>query len=137
MKKLIVMLAFVSGTISTAVAQKPAVVMTEKPGWHKIGEVTADFKVDKDEIAVLGADRFKEIKLKATDAAINIYDLQVYYEDGHMEDISVKQDLKKGQETRAITLKDGSQELKKVTVIYKTVANSKEQKAHVELWGMK
>src|SRR5436853_2571613 len=79
MKKL--MALFIVSIIATSVyAQKPAVMMSSKPGWHKIGEVTADFKKEKDEIIVLGADRFKSILLKVTDAPVSISDLTVYFE---------------------------------------------------------
>lgn len=126
-----------TGMGTSIYAQKPAVVTSEKPGWHKIGEVTANFKVDKDAIVVLGADRFKAIKLKATDAPIHIFDLEVYYESGDKEDIQVRQEMKAGEETRNIDLKGYSKELKKVVLVYKTVPNMKEDKAHIELYGLK
>jgi len=112
-------------------------MVSSKPGWHKIGSVTADFKVEKDAIEVLGADRFKAIKLKVTDAPIQIYDLEVYYEAGDVENIQVRQDLKRGEETKVLDLKGYDRELKKVVFIYKTVANTKENKATVELYGLK
>ena len=118
-------------------AQKPGVVLNDKPGWHKIGEVTASFKVDKDAISVLGADRFKAIKLKVTDASIHIYDLEVYYESDNKEDIQIRQDLKKGDETRQIDLNGKDRNLKKVVFIYKSIPNVRDEKAHVELYGLK
>ena len=36
--------------LSAANAQKPAVVVSDKTGWHKIGETTVDFKKEKDEV---------------------------------------------------------------------------------------
>ena len=122
---------------ASAMAQMPAVLVSNDPGWHKIGQVTANFKVDKDELTVLGADHFKAIKLKVTDAPIHIYDLDVYYESGDKEDIQVRQDLKKGGDTRVIDLKGNARPLKKVVFIYKSISNAKDEKAHVELYGLK
>jgi hypothetical protein len=65
--------------INFAYAQKPEVVVSNKPGWHKIGEVKADFKMENQSISVLGADKFKSIKLKVTDAPINIENVKFFY----------------------------------------------------------
>jgi len=137
MKKAILMLLVMVATqVSVLKAQTPGVVVSTKPGWHKIGETTASFKMENESIVVLGADKFKSIKLKVTDAAVNIISLDVYYESGAMEQIPVKSELKAGSETRDIALK-GDRELKKVVFTYKTVANSDKDKAHVELYGLK
>jgi len=130
----IVMTAFVA---NAAFAQEPSVMLSDKPGWHKIGEVKANFKMENESISVLGADKFKSILLKVTDASINIEGLQVFYESGDMEEFKVKNELKPGAETRKLDLKGGAQEIKKVTFTYKTVANAADEKAHVELYGLK
>ena len=52
------------GSMSFATAQTPAVVLSDKAGWHKIGERTVDFKKDRDEVMVVGADRFLLFNLK-------------------------------------------------------------------------
>ena len=123
--------------INTAFAQEPSIMLSDKPGWHKIGEVKANFKMENESIAVLGADKFKSILLKVTDAPINIERVQVFYESGQMEEFDVKNELKPNSETRKIDLKDGTQEIKNVTFTYKTVPNQQEEKAHVELYGLK
>ena len=141
MKKiiLILLLAFSPALfINSVYAQKPGVVTSDKAGWHKIGEVTADFKTDRDEIMVMGADKYKAIKLKATDAPIHITDMKVMYEGaGGTEDISVKNEFKAGGESRVINLKHSDVSIKNVSFMYHTVPNAKNEKAHVELWGLK
>lgn len=120
-----------------AYAQKPAIVTDKAAGWQKIGETKVNFSADRDEIMVLGADRFKAIKLHVTDAAVNIIDLEVYYEKGDKEDIAVRSEIKPGGETRVIDLKGSDRSLKKVTYIYKTLPNAGNDRATVELWGLK
>jgi hypothetical protein len=116
-------------------AQKPGVVTSKEPGGHKIGQVTASFKMETESIVAMGADVFKSIKLKVKDAPINLELLQVYYESGEMEDIPVKSTLQAGEETRVIDIKQ--KDIKKVSFTYKTLPNSGKDKADVELWGLK
>lgn len=136
MKKVAVILVVLLAASLHAWAQEPSVMFSDKPGWHKIGEVKADFKLEKESISVLGKDRFKSILLKVTDAPINIQSVQVVYESGQVEDINVKNELKAGAETRVIDLKNAG-EIQKVVFTYKTIPNRQDEKAHVELYGLK
>jgi hypothetical protein len=138
MKKIILVVFAMSALlVNIAFAQEPSIMLSDKPGWHKIGEIKADFKMENESINVMGADKFKSILLKVTDANINIEGIQVFYESGKMEEFNVKNELKAGAETRKMDLKDGPQEIKKVVFTYKTIANQEQEKAHVELYGLK
>jgi hypothetical protein len=138
MKRAVLVVMVLCGLlVNLAFAQKPAVVVSKDPGWHKIGEVTASFKMENESISVLGADEFAAIKLRVTDAPINISRVQVFYEDGQMEDIDVKNDLSAGSETRILDLAGSNRELSKVVFTYKTMPNRADDKAHVELYGYK
>jgi len=136
-KAALVLVVLFAVLINSAFAQEPSIMISKKPGWHKIGEVKADFKMQNESIAVLGADKFKSILLKVTDAPINIERIQVFYESGDLEEFDVKNELKANSETRVIDLKNANKELKKVTFTYKTIPNQEEEKAHVELYGLK
>ena len=138
MKKIILVFFAMSALLfNTAFAQEPSIMLSDKPGWHKIGEVKADFKMENQSISVMGKDRFKSILLKVTDAPINIEGIQVFYESGDMEQFDVKNELKAGAETKKLDMKGGGQEIKKVTFTYKTLPNQQDEKAHVELYGLK
>jgi len=138
MKKIILVFFAMSALlINTAFAQEPSIMLSDKPGWHKIGEVKADFKMENQSISVMGKDKFKSILLKVTDAPINIEGIQVFYESGDMEEFDVKNELKAGAETKKLDMKGGAQEIKKVTFTYKTLPNQQDEKAHVELYGLK
>ena len=136
-KATLVLMVLFAALINSAFAQEPIVMLSDKPGWHKIGEVKADFKMENQSISVLGKDKFQSILLKVTDAPINIEGLQVFDESGGMEEYDVKNELKAGSETRKIDLKGGAQEIKKVTFTYKSEPNAAKEKAHVELYGLK
>ena len=138
MKKVIlaVMLAF--GTGYTALkAQQPAVVISDKTGWHKIGETKVDFTKDRDEVLVMGADKFATMKFKVTDAPIDITDVEIFYESGDNQKVNLGYAIKAPGESRVIDLNGGERRIKKIVFMYKTIPNYKDKKAHVEIWGNK
>ena len=135
MKKLIVIL-FVC-LYGTSYSQKPAVILDDKDGWQKISETTVNFDTDKDEIIVMGADKFKSLKFKVTEGAIDLHALEVFYSEGDNEEIKVGTPIMEGTESREIKLGANGRELKKVVFVYSNVKDSKKEKAHVELYGIK
>jgi hypothetical protein len=138
MKKvlMIIMLAM-AGSFGTAYAQKPAVIASDKTGWHKIGETTVRFQKERDEILVMGADKFASLKFKVTEAPIDLTSLEVYYESGDRQDIMVNMPIQAPGESRVIDINGGERSLKKIVFVYKTLPNRKDTKAHVEIWGFK
>jgi hypothetical protein len=138
MKKLVtIMLVAVLGNFGTVLAQKPAVMLNDKSGWHKIGKVTVDFKKERDEIDILGADRFAKIKFKVEKAPIDLISVEVYFESGDKQDIVVNSKIKAMGESQIIELNGGERNLKKIIFVYKTLPNQKDKKAEVEIWGLK
>jgi len=137
MKKayLIIIFLFIGGAFKLA-AQTGSVMLNEKSGWQKIGEMSASFKTEKETILVLGADKFKSLKLKVSDAALNITSAMVLYENGQTQELLVKGELKAGTETEAIIVKP-EYEIKKVVLVYKSIENLKKAKAKVELFGLR
>jgi hypothetical protein len=120
-------------------AQEPAVVVSDKTGWHKIGETTVDFQKEEDEVAVLLADKFAALKFKVTGASIQIEDLDVIFEEGDKQNIRIGYAIKaEGSESRPIDLKGGAERsIKRIVFRYKTVDKNETKKAHVEIWGKK
>jgi hypothetical protein len=138
MKRSIIILIVLQAVIfNLALAQKPAIVTSDKAGWHKIGEVTASFKKETESIAVMGADKFKAIKLKATDAPINIDRVTVTYESGEMQEIPVGNELNRDSETKVFDLTRPTDDIKTVNFTYKSMPNDNNDKAHIELYGLK
>lgn len=134
----VVLLVLLGVLVNAALAQKPAVVTDNDPGWHRIGQITASFKMENESIIVYGRDEFAAIRLKVTDAPIKIEHVQLFYEDGgDMQKVDVHSELLAGAETRVINLRGANQDLEKVVFTYKTLPNHKGEKATVELWGLK
>ena len=137
MKKALFFILATVFSVSLLHAQQPVIVTSKAAGWHKIGDAKVDFKSDKDKFIIIGADRFKSVKVKVMDAPVRIDNMQIQYEGGTKENVTIKRALKPGDESRVIALKNHSAELRNVTFVYHTIPNSGSDKATIELWGMK
>ncbi|AEW00425.1 hypothetical protein A4D02_24160 [Niastella koreensis] len=137
MKRIVLLLAVTFFTFTLVHAQKPEVITNNKAGWHKIGKASVDFKTDKDKFIIIGKDRYKALQVKVKDAPVHMESMQVAYEGGGTEDVALKTQFKPGGESRTIELKNGSAEIKNVTFVYHTVNNASNEKAEIELWGLK
>ena len=137
-KKILFIYLFTLATIGASVmAQIPQLITSDKSGWHKIGETKADFIRDRDEISVMGANRFAQIKFKVEEQSIYITSIEVYYESGDKQDIAIDLPLKAPEESRIIDLNGGERNVKKIVFVYKSISNEKGKKAHVEIYGLK
>ena len=138
MKKLL-MISILAATvgINKASAQQTKVVVSDATGWHKIGSTTVDFKKETDEVVIVGADRFASIKFKITDAPVEIVSIEVYFESGDTQKVPVNAKINAPGESKTIKLNGGERDLKKIVFVYKTMSNSKDEKANVEIWGLK
>ncbi len=136
-RKFVMLLIAFAGSLGIVKAQQTAVMVSGAPGWHKIGETTVDFQKDRDEVKVLGADRFSALKFKVTDAPIDLQDLEVWFENGTKQDVQVRTPLEVGKESRVIDLPGAQREINKIVFVYKTMANRKDERAHVEIYGLK
>jgi len=127
---------FLSASIGIANAQS-GVILSDKTGWHRIGQKTVDFSKEKDEIAVTVADRFAAIKFLVKDAPITLNDLEITFESGDHQHLKINNSIKLEGESRVIDIKGSERNIKKITFTYKTLPNYKDKKARVEIWGKK
>ena len=137
MKKLILFSLLVAGSYGKMFSQKPGIVISDKDGWHKIGETSIGFKIEMDEIAVIGADKFSSIKIKVDNEPIRLESMDIYFENGGKQSVTIAKEIKAPGETREVKIDGGERSLKKVAFVYKTMPNQADKKAHLELWGYK
>ena len=139
MKKVLAfILLAIAGSYGMASAQQTTVISNDTTGWYKIGEAKVDFKRDRDEIVVLGADKFKSIKLVIINSAIDLKDLEIHYETGKKQDVKINKSLKAADGSGVIDLEDGGQHsIKKIVFVYKSKANIADENATIEVWGLK
>ncbi len=138
MKKFAMIVVFACvGMSGVAIGQIPKVILSDKTGWHKIGETTVDLTKETDEVVVLGADRFASIKFKVEDQAINLQSAEVVYESGENQNVTIIFNKKDEGYSRVIDLNGGERDISKIVFVYKTLPNADNKKARVELWGLK
>lgn len=137
MKNLFFILFLACAGITQTMSAQTKVVLSDKTGWHKIGETTVDFTRDRDEVSVMGANRFAALIFKVEDAPIHIMDIEVYYESGDNQKVNVNYPIKAPGQSKEINLNGGERSIKKIVFVYKTLSNTKDVKAHVEIYGLK
>jgi len=136
--KIIVFVLLIVANYSKTFAQTPAVVLSDKEGWHKIGETIVNFNAETDEILVIGANRFSSVKIKVTDAPVNLKSFDIYFDKGDKQSVAVGQDIKDPGETRVVQLDgNGERVVRKVILTYNTATGNSGKRAHMELWGLK
>ena len=127
----------IAGISGAAMAQTPKVVTSDKTGWHEIGETTVDFKKEREEVIILGANRFAAIKFKVEDEPIDLVSAEIIYDSGDSQKITTIFHIKAPGESRNIDLNGGERNVKKIIFVYKTMPNDAGKKAHVAIWGLK
>jgi hypothetical protein len=137
MKKIILML-FLSITATAVLqAQKTQVILKDKAGWHKIGEAKVEFKTETDAFLILGRDKYRAVQVRVKDAPIYLENMTIEYDNGETQVVDLKHNYAANSKTTVIDVKDNAKGLKKVSFVYKTVANAHNEKAEIELWGLK
>jgi hypothetical protein len=137
MKKKIMAFIVFAMSLGIASAQQPAVQVSTAPGWHKISTTTVDLKNERDEIMVLGADRFSALKFMVMDAPISLQDLEIWFENGTKQDVQLREQVEMGKETRVVNIDGGPKDINKIVLVYKTVPNSTNEKAQLTIYGLK
>jgi len=88
--------------------------------WKLIGVKKVSFLIDRDVIHVTGNDNYRQLKLKVTEGPVHILDMDVYFENGDKFDVSIRNRIPKGGESRVIDLPGGSRNIKKIEFWYET-----------------
>jgi hypothetical protein len=107
----------------------------QKTGWHKIGEVQ-DFKTEMDGITLAEPQTFQSIKIKITDAHMDITKVIIYYHNNKAEEIKLVGKVKEG-EAKIFQLKYPHENLRKVVLTHRSYPEYEADKADVELFGFK
>lgn len=136
-KILLVILLVISGLTSTVNAQQTKILLNDNTGWRRIGKTVVDFQKERDVIHMLGSNRFAAIKFQVQNAPIDLKEIEVFYQSGDSQKIQINSPIKAEGYSRVIDLNGGERNLKKIAFVYKTVSNSKDVKARLQVWGLK
>jgi hypothetical protein len=121
---------------SPVFSQNTEATVTDKPGWHKLGDVSVNFAEKNESSVVFAADKFKALKLRVTDAPVTIARGTVFYESGDTEELLIDRELTKDQETGAFILRP-AESLHKVSFRLKATPEYRHEKAQIEIYGLK
>jgi hypothetical protein len=108
------------------------------PGpWKFIADKWVSWGVDHDVIHTGDIkDDFRQIRLHVSDGPLKTYDMKIYFDNGDVQDVSLRSIIRQGQYSRVIDLNGGLRHLKRIEFWYETAGYSK-GKARVAVWGRK
>ena len=142
--KKIILLFLIVATFSIHVAAQDLIASkTGPPGtWQELGTVTVKDTVNHDDIVLVGQAEYRSLKFKVQDAPVNILNMNVIYQNGKVDQFSLKYQISAGGESRVIdlktdNLKTGVRKIRRVTIWYQTDSLAHTSTAKVTLWGMK
>jgi hypothetical protein len=129
MKKITVLFVLVFLFASTGVQAQD--------GWRFIADKTVAFGADHDVIITGNTnDDFRKLKLRVTDGPLKMYDMKVYFDNGSVQDVSIRSLIRQGGESRVIDLDGGLRHIKRIEFWYETKGFRK-GRARVAVWGYK
>ena len=104
--------------------------------WELLGTRKVGLLADRDVIEVgRGEGKFRKIKLRVRGNDIHFFDLKVVYGNGQVDDISVRENIREGGETRALDLRGRDRAIRRIEMVYGRAPNLRGS-ATVEVWGL-
>ena len=103
-------------------------------GWLYLGEAHVDGRADHDNISVGNQGRFRSLALRVENGPIEFDHVIVHYQNGHSEELSVRQVIPAGGQTRNIDLKGDRRGINSVELYYAR-AHRYEGRPAVKLYG--
>lgn len=148
MKKVLLSIMLIAGVCGLTFGQQGSTSKSKSQGtnenWVKIGEKSVDLSQDHGifnwntdrEKSINANDRYSEIKFKAIDAPVSLTNVEVVYDNGKKSDLSINSPIAVNNESKPVML-DSKAKLDKITFNYSKNASSTDNKAKIELWGLK
>jgi hypothetical protein len=103
---------FVAVVLATAACATPAAA------WTQIGVREVRDHTDRDTISLPGNRQFDRIKLCVYRNPVHFYDLDIRYQNGGHQDVSVRQRINAGQCTRVIDLNGDDRNITTISMLY-------------------
>lgn len=103
--------------------------------WDLLGQRTVSDRTDHDAIWLNGHRRFKQIKLCVYRNPVRIYDLDVNFDNGGHQDVSVRRRINAGDCTRAIDLNGHRRDIKNIKMTYEETSWGRRRTATVRVFG--
>lgn len=104
--------AAAAALVSVAATASPAAA------WDIIGMREVADRTDHDIMAIEGHRKFTRIKVCVYRKPVHFYDVDINFENGGHQDVSVRQRINAGQCTRVIDLEGGARDIETIKFLY-------------------
>ena len=114
-----------------------------KPGnpqnnkWVLIARTETKLNLDQDVVVINGKNVFRAIKFRVTHSPIEIFDLDVVFDNGEHQDLTVKNIFQPNTESRVLDLPGNKRKIKSIVIKYRSRGNLFNQRAYVQFWGLR
>ena len=128
-----VLLALLSIAALSFTSAKHSPISNEN--WVFLGDKNVGFGIDHDVIHFGNSrDAVRQIKVKVTDGPLKMYDMKIHYDNGTVQDVSLKFKFAQGAESRVIDLDGGLRHLSRIEFTYET-KGYRHGKSRIAVWG--
>lgn len=108
---------------------------TDTGSWTFLGDKNVGFGVDHDVIHFGNwKDDVRQIKLKITEGPLKMYRMNIHFDNGSVQEVTLRNRFAQGSESRVIDLDGGLRHLNKIEFWYETKGFLR-GKARVAVWG--
>jgi hypothetical protein len=120
---------------TTSFTSTPASVKKNTGDWFFLEDKKVGFGVDHDVIHFGNwKDDVRQIKLKVTDGPLKMYTMKVYFDNGGVQNIELRNRFVQGSESRVIDMDGGLRHLTKIEFWYETKGFIR-GKSRIAVWG--
>lgn len=103
--------------------------------WFFLGDKKVGFGVDHDVIHFGNwKDDVRQIKLKVSEGPLKMYDVKIYFDNGTVQNVELRNRFAQGSESRIIDMDGGLRHLTKIEFWYETKGFAR-GRAKVSVWG--
>jgi hypothetical protein len=126
----------------TPVPVRPPVQPIRPPGnqqgrWFYIATTEVRLSGERDVVNVHGKEIFRAIKFRVTRNPVEVFDLNVVFENGQHQNFPVKNIFQQGTESRALTFQGNNRRIRSIIFNYRTRGHFFTQRAHVQIYGLR
>lgn len=103
--------------------------------WYFLGDKKVGFGVDHDVIHFGNwKDDVRQIQIRVTDGPLRMYSMKVYFDNGSVQDVQLRNLFAQGSESRVIDMDGGLRHLSRIEFWYETRGFLR-GKSRVAVWG--
>lgn len=133
--KTLLLFSVVAALFSFTTLKSTKTTSAKSGDWFFLEDKNVGFGVDHDVIHFGNwKDDVRQIKLKITDGPLKMYSMKIHFDNGEVQDVSMRMRFAQGSESRVIDMNGGLRHLTKIEFTYETKGFAR-GRARVAVWG--